>query len=223
MINTYYILNWYCSSWWYFNIISPAWQFESIVNNCCHTLDDAIRWKNKKQFKCLPNCIKNSIIANKFQDYYGMKSLYNYIKTRQINEMAQNLSAFKDLVRNLHKQILENWCLVKWCDMYPDELTSKRLRNHWVTELKASMLKIVEIKLKSGNKDKAIKKEWIELYELNDATEVADNIRDKFNKEGLEKYINIISEECAKSALEICKVLSSNNKNLNDYIQGELG
>ena len=95
MINTYYILNWYCSYWWYFNIISPGWQFEYIINNCCHT--------------------------------------------------------------------------------------------------------------------------------LNDATEVADNIRDKFNKEGLEKYINIISEECAKSALEICNVLSSNVQNLNDYIQGELG
>ena len=222
MINTYYILNLYCSSWWYFNIISPGWQFENIVNNCCHTLDDAIRWKNKKQFKCLPNCIKNSIIANKFHNYHGMKSLYNYIKTRQINEMAQNLSAFKDLIRNLHKQILENWCLVKWCDMYPDELTSKRLRNHWAAELKAHMNKIVEIKLKSGNKDKAIKKEWIDLYELNDPIEVAENIREKFNGEGLEKYINIISEECAKSALEICNVLSSNNKNLNDYIQGEL-
>ena len=107
--------------------------------------------------------------------------------------------------------------------MYPEEQISKRLRNHCCTELKASMLKIVEIKLKSGNKDKVIKKEWIELYELNDATEVADNIREKFNDECLEKYINIISEECANSALEICKVLSSNNKNLNDYIQGELG
>ena len=73
----------------------------------------------------------------------------------------------------------------------------KRLRNHWATELKAHMNKIIEIKLKSGNKDKVVKKEWIDLYELNDPIEVAENIREKFNNEGLEKvYKHYIKRVC---------------------------
>ena len=59
-----------------------------------------------------------------------MKTLIEYIESNIITEIAKSLSDFKQLVSDLSDQIVENWCLVKWCDIYPDELTSKRLRNH---------------------------------------------------------------------------------------------
>ena len=148
-----------------------------------------------------------------------MKNLLEYVEESTILEMSLNLSKFKDLLYNLSKQIIENWCLVKWCDMHPDELTSKRLRSHWSTELKAYMFRISEEKLKSGRKDKVIKNEWIDHFELNDKDNITNIIRNKFNKEGLEKYINIISEECAKSANDICNVLSGNKDDIESYIE----
>ena len=149
-----------------------------------------------------------------------MKTLLEYIEESTILEMSLNLSKFKDLLYNLSKQIVENWCLVKWCDTNPNELKSKRLRNHWVTELKNYMYRISEEKLKSGRKDKVIKNEWVNHLELNDKIVITNIIRNKFNKEGLEKYINVISEECANSTNEICNVLSGNKEDIETYIQG---
>ena len=149
-----------------------------------------------------------------------MKTLLEYIEESTILEMSLNLSKFKDLLYNLSKQIVENWCLVKWCDTNPNELKSKRLRNHWTTELKNYMCRISEEKLKSGRKDKVIKNEWVDHLELNDKIVITNIIRNKFNKEGLEKYINVISEECANSTNEICNVLSGNKEDIETYIQG---
>lgn len=149
-----------------------------------------------------------------------MKTLLEYIEESVILEMSLNLSKFKDLLYNLSKQIVENWCLVKWCDTHPNELKSKQLRNHWATELKNYMCRISEEKLKSGRKDKVIKNEWIDHLELNDKIVITNIIRNKFNKEGLEKYINVISEECVNSANEICNVLSGNKEDIETYIQG---
>ena len=149
-----------------------------------------------------------------------MKNLLEYVEESTILEMSLNLSKFKDLLYNLSKQIVENWCLVKWCDMHPDELTSKRLRSHWSTELKAYMFRISEEKLKSGRKDKVIKNEWIDHFEFNDKDIITNVIRNKFNKEGLEKYINVMAEECAKSANDICNILSGNKEDIESYIEG---
>ena len=153
-----------------------------------------------------------------------MKSLFEYIKEAQITEMTFNLDKFRMLISNLKNQIIENWCLVYWCDLNPDNEISKRLRNHWASELKSYMNNIVEVKLKSGRKDKIINNVIINDYELNDHNEIADIIRDKFNKEGLSKYIINISFDCANHINEICNILSTNNKeDIKAYIQGYLG
>lgn len=152
-----------------------------------------------------------------------MKTLIEYIEETIITEMAKSLSDFKQLVSDLSDQIVENWCLVKWCDIHPNELTSKRLRNNWATELKTYMFKISKERIKSGRKDKVILNEWINHLELNDAQIVADIIRNKFEKEGLEKYVNIMSEECANSVNEICKILNSSQNEVEDYINSYLG
>ena len=153
-----------------------------------------------------------------------MKTLIEYIESSVITEMTKSLSDFKQLVSDLSDKIIENWCLVKWCDMYPNELTSKRLRNHWASELKSYLYKISRERLKSGRKDKVIQDEWIKHLELNDTYIISDIIRDKFEKEGLEKYIYIVAAECAKSSSEICNVLNSKSpKEIEDYFYGYMG
>lgn len=149
-----------------------------------------------------------------------MKNLKDIIRESLIYEMADNLSTFRLKLQDIMPQVIENWCLVKWCDMNPDELISKRLRNHWATELKAYMNKIVDRKVKCGRKDKVIISSIIDEMELNDKNEVANLIRNKFTKEGLEKYINVMAEECANNIKIICNVLSKTKYDVEDYVSG---
>lgn len=140
-----------------------------------------------------------------------------------INEMAYTKSQFEFKLDNLSDQILQNWCLVKWCDDNPKEQKSVNLRNHWASELKGHMKTIINTSLKSGRKDKVIKNVLIDRLELNDSTQVARRIRDKFNKEELSKYINTISQACSDNIEEICNVLSKDEQNMEDYIHGTIG
>lgn len=149
-----------------------------------------------------------------------MKNLKDIIRESLIYEMADNLSTFRLKLQDIMPQVIENWCLVKWCDMNPDELTSKRLRNYWATELKAHINKIVDRKVKCGRKDKVIISSIIDEMELNDKNEVANLIRNKFTKEGLEKYINVMAEECANNIKIICNVLSKTKYDVEDYVSG---
>ena len=149
-----------------------------------------------------------------------MKNFSEFLKNFYITEMAIKLGEFRNNSEGIINQIIENWCLVKQCDMYPNELTSKRLRNHWVTELINHMLRINNIKLKGSRKDKALHNLVIKTLEYNDWIEIAKVIRSKFEKERLEKYINIISEECANNIENICNILCSDENTIKEYVNG---
>ena len=152
-----------------------------------------------------------------------MKNFSEFLKNFYITKMAIKLGEFRNNSEGIINQIIENWCLVRWCDMYPNELTSKRLRNHCVTELINHMLRINNIKLKGSRKDKALHNLVIKTFEYNDWIEIAKVIRNKFEKERLERYITIISEECANHINTICKLLCCNDENyIKNYVNGYL-
>ena len=152
-----------------------------------------------------------------------MKSITEYLQLNQITEMAKNLNDFRKLLNDLSEQLIQNWCLVKWCDLNPDNNISKRLRNHWATELNAVMTKISNIKLKCGRKDRAIKYVLIDDLELNDYASISNMISKKFNEEGLSKYIYKMSQICSKHINEIINILSKTNYDVEDYINYEIG
>ena len=151
-----------------------------------------------------------------------MKNFSEFLKNFYITEMAIKLGEFRNNSEGIINKIIENWCLVKCCDMYHNELTSKRLRNHCVTELINHMLRINNIKLKGSRKDKALHNLVIKTLEYNDWIEIAKVIRNKFEKERLEKYINIISEECANNIENICNILCSDENTIKEYVNGYL-
>ena len=152
-----------------------------------------------------------------------MKSLTEYLIYNPINEMADSLSDFKNKIDNILGQLLENWCLVKWCDLYPNSNISVRLRNHWATALIAIMKQITNTRIKSGRKDKAIKNILIKKWELNDPDVIYNFINKKFTKEGLFKYSKHMSEICSNNIDEICNVLSQNEDDVYNYVVGEIG
>lgn len=151
-----------------------------------------------------------------------MKNIIDYIYESQINEMSISLSDYSFKVENRIVQTIENWCLVKLCDLYPKELFSIN-RNHWCSELKSYITYIRKLKIKHGNKDKIIKKLFIKEMDLDIPSEVCDIIRDKLKKEDLLKYINIISIECSNNINQICELLYNENIDIDDYLNGEIG
>ncbi len=62
----YYIINWYSTSWFYYNVIKVMSRFGNDIDKC-FTIDEALRIKNRKLYKWLPNSFKNKIIKLKFR------------------------------------------------------------------------------------------------------------------------------------------------------------
>ena len=62
----YYIINWYSTSWFYYNVIKVMPRFRNDIDKC-FTMDEALRIKNRKLYKWLPNSFKNKIIKLKFE------------------------------------------------------------------------------------------------------------------------------------------------------------
>lgn len=134
--------------------------------------------------------------------------------------MAIRRSMFESQMFNHVHQIIENWCLVRWADMYPVDGAPIN-RNHWASELKAHIKNIIDIQIKGSKKDKVIQHVLLKAYELDNSDRVAAIIRDKFSDEGLEKYVNVISQDCVDHIEDICRVLASKDiSDVDDYVNG---
>ena len=80
-----------------------------------------------------------------------MKSIKEYIldaiQESYIFEIAYDRTEIKKRVEGLINQIIENWCLVKYCTLYDNE---NRNKYHWKQELKAHLYNISLLSRKSG-------------------------------------------------------------------------
>lgn len=134
-----------------------------------------------------------------------------------IFEMANSREKYIDLVRGLADQIVQNWCLVKYCNLYDEE---NIYRLHWSKELIAHIGKLQRQKLK-GNVDKtrATRVALIDQEEMNDTSIVELAILSKFEDEGIEIDLSIISNEFIKRLDEIVYIISKGTPDeLKEYV-----
>lgn len=94
-----------------------------------------------------------------------------------LTEMSVSVRYFKDKIESLDEQLIENWCLCKYCQLFDKE---NQNFNHWKNELYAVLQAFGNFKLKSGNKSKIMRRVLIDIYEYNTASQVKNVIRDKF-------------------------------------------
>jgi len=89
--------------------------------------------------------LKNKITENRLREIINesVEDVLNRIGI--INEMAVPLKTYKTRVDGLRFQLVENWCLCKWCQLFNPECENFA---HWITELKACIdnLKFLDIK-----------------------------------------------------------------------------
>lgn len=169
-----------------------------------------IKQRNKmKSYRRKDNSVKN---AEKFWN-----SVLNR-KTSMLSEMAIPLKMFIRDIEGLKFQIVQNWCLCKWCQLF-DPMNDNF--NHWKEELSSYMLQLQNTKIKNGiSKKKHLNKYFIDYYEFNDKDVVIGAIRDKFYKENIidQKQINVVAIKFTQNIEQLINVISDSSKIIMTYI-----
>lgn len=155
-----------------------------------------------------------------------MKDIKNYVlealSQTWIFEMAYSRQDYLYRIMNLNKQIVENWCLVKYCNLY-DEENYNRL--HWSNELISHLNNLYDCKLKKGlNKYNTTEFGLIEKAELDDIDVVKDLLYHKWRLEKLpDNTKSHIAKEFIKSLPKLCSLISGkNNKDIYNYVYNEI-
>lgn len=156
-----------------------------------------------------------------------MKSIKEYIlnviQESYIFEMAYDRKEIKKRVEALTNQIIENWCLIKYCSLYDKNNTNKY---HWKQELKAHLYNIYEMKIKGGNaktKYNLISEIIYAKKEITTSSKISSIIRIKFRKENIIIH-NDICDSCIENLKYIIELISNNENDDNtdkiyDYVE----
>lgn len=140
--------------------------------------------------------------------------LITTISNTQLFEMAYNRKDFIRSCDNLHKQIVENWCLVKWCNLYDQKNPNL---NHWKYELYSHCDNLYRMQIDS-DKHKAIKQSFIQNNELDDYKSIELMTCKKFEFEGIEldsKYHEVIEKFVDYGLGKLMVLISNKKSNIN--------
>lgn len=150
----------------------------------------------------------------------------NYILEKISNtylfEMAYSRQDYLRNISNLCYQIVENWCLIKYCNLY-DEENYNRL--HWCKELTAHLENLRRCQLKSGlNKIKTTEYGLIEKAELNNEYIVDDILTIKWDDEKLpNNKRKIVAKEFTIALPILIKLVSGSSANdIKNYVYNEI-
>ena len=130
--------------------------------------------------------------------YEAMKNIYrklglvSFREQEALNEMAMERKEYITFLKGgILKQLIQNWCLVRYCRIEPKFVTT--CRNHWASELRAIAIDLSSYKLCKDNKQRDKKREAtrkiiIDYFEYNDIDTVTRVIHPKFYDENIRSY-----------------------------------
>ena len=130
--------------------------------------------------------------------YEAMKNIYrklglvSFREQEALNEMAMERKEYITFLKGgILKQLIQNWCLVRYCRIEPKFVTT--CRNHWASELRAISVELSSYKLCKDNKQRDKKREAtrkiiIDYFEYNDIDTVTRVIHPKFYDENIRSY-----------------------------------
>ena len=130
--------------------------------------------------------------------YEAMRNIYRKLGTDRLheqevlNDIVMEINGYTSYLKaGILKQIVQNWCLVRYCRLEPKFVTT--CRNHWVSELRAISVEISSYKLCKDNKRRDKKREVtrkiiIDYFEFDDIETVTSVIHPKFYDENIRNY-----------------------------------
>ena len=136
---------------------------------------------------------------------YLKEYLVTALASTKLFEMAYSREKYIDKVNDLSRQIVENWCLIRYCTKYDTGNTNK---NHWKTELLAHCDALYQMFVKTDKKT-ATKTALIGNDELNTPKHIAELLQMKFNKEHLEVKDDICREFAEYGLYKIINLVSA--------------
>ena len=150
---------------------------------------------------------------------YILEKLQNTL----VFEMTYSRKELKNSFDSILDQIIENWCLVKYCSLYD---TNNINKNHWVNELTALMYNILKRQLKNGGEDaklQLLKSVAYDQKEYTTAVAIKKCIRFKFKKENIQITDELCSA-CIEALETILELISKrdteeNYENIDIYIE----
>lgn len=136
-----------------------------------------------------------------------------------INEMAVPLKAYRERVDALRFQLVENWCLCKYCQLFNPECKDFA---HWMVELRACInnLKLVDIK-NEIDKRRTLTRMLIDDYDYNKTNMIVRIINDKFDSENImdNNQRAKVASAFADGIQDLIDVISIDTISTNSYIQ----
>ena len=133
----------------------------------------------------------------------------------ELSEMSIPRKEYKERIESLSQQLLENWCLVRWCRNA--NLKTHPLRNHWAKELRTHLIAMANLNMKDGDYAKRLKlvREIWKERDFADAYTVRLIVSGKFDDEQIDRNSEAFqntTEECAHAANDITMLIA-----LRDY------
>ena len=138
-----------------------------------------------------------------------------------IQEMALPMKKYKQYIIGMRKQIAENWCLCKYCQMFDSQNINY---NHWVKELKIYIDGLKYVNLKNGiDKRKPLKIVLVDYFDLNDENMIFRMIRSKFKREGLFEVEDVkkVANSMANSIKGLIDAIGDDEIDSDEYIVNE--
>ena len=152
------------------------------------------------------------------------ENLENYLYDRiLVNEMAFPKTVYERKVLGLGVQLVDNWCLCKWCQLYSQDNVNFV---HWATELIAHLGNIQSWDIKGKvDKRKTLERLLVEYCDYGKPEKIASIIRSKFNDEHImdENQRASVAVEFANNISKIIDVLSDSSIDVRVYVRETFG
>lgn len=148
--------------------------------------------------------------------------LLEAISRTTIFEMAYSRQDYLYRIIGLHKQIVENWCLIKYCNLYDVENYN---RLHWSKELIAHLENLYDCKLSKGiDKLKTTHFGLEYKAELDDEDVICKLLYRKWKDENLpENTKHAIAKEFVRALPKICEIISGKDpEKIENYVYKEI-
>lgn len=136
-----------------------------------------------------------------------------------INEIAVPLKNYKSRVDGLRFQLVENWCLCKWCQLYNPKCENFA---HWIVELKACINNLKFLDIKNGiDKRRTLTRMLVDDYDYDETNMIMRIINDKFDVENISNNRQRVkvASEFADNVQGLIEVMSVDTICTNTYIK----